>query len=277
MKILIKIVRSLLTLCLIICINLLLFGLTAKNMFQHLINETMKTELSNQIEHTLKNYDIVTDNIKSEEISDILLNSKQAEELYNKYLNDILSETNENNINIGEDIATLIKEHQMQIENQFNIKITDEQINTMKEELNNSEVVNNYNEVVGNIKSELPPSQQKILSIYNEIQSKQFHQTLFFSITIIIVLLAILHKSCYKWLFNVGIACILASISLFAGISIIKGVIDFYLQQQLNILSEVNTNTILSHTFWILILGIILLVLYYIIKHIYTKKNHETI
>lgn len=282
MKTLKKFLRGILTCLLIICIGLLFLSLHLKGMVNELIKEAMKAEISSPITSLLKKQQIIEHNDKSEQITDILLNNEEINKLYDQYsttiMNAMMDEKELDHLDLSHDIQELLKKNQTTIQKQLGIKITDKQIEQFSSEIANSDIIKEHlKNTVQDTKQQLSPQEQTLLQTYVYIISEKFQFILQLFIGSIIVLIAILYPSIYRPLFNVGMATTMTSIFNFIMIPIFKSIIDYYFEEQLNILKEVNINHAITDTAWMLGLGIFLLLLYYIINYfIHKKKDHET-
>lgn len=277
-----KFLRGVFTFLLIICIGLLFLNLHLKSMINDIIKETMKSEISTPITSILKNHKLIDNNIKNEQITDIILNDEDVNKLYDQYsttiINGIMDEKELDKIDLNATINNLIKNNQEKIQEKLNITITDEQIKKFSDEVTKTDgMKEQVKNTIKNIKKQLSSEEQSLIKIYYYVTSNNFKIIISTLIGIVILAIALLYPSIYRPLFNVGLSTTITSILCFIFIPIFKSIVDYYFQEQLNILTVVNAQKSISHTFWMLGIGIFLLLLYYIINYfIKEKKNRET-
>lgn len=276
MKTIKKITRGILTLFLMGCIGLLFLSMHLESMLGSILKETMKSQLEAPITTLLKDKKLIDEQIKDEDITNILLKDEQINKLYDQYSNAILKgmidEKELENLDLSTDISNIIKSHQEELQEKLQITITDEQIETFSNEVAKSPIVK---EKVSEMKNQLSSEEQEILNTYSFIISKNFKLILGGLIILLTFAIALLYPSTYRWLSNIAFAITMASIGNFIFIPMFKSIVDYYFQEQLNILTEIKVKNELTHTAWMLGLGIVLYVLYYTIKYL-IKKNHET-
>ncbi len=275
-----KIIRGILTTLLIVCMSLLFLTTHLENMLGSIIIETMKEEISSPLTTLLKDQKIIDSSINNEEITNILFKDEQMNTLYHEYLDTILhsitTEEDLENLDFGTDLSSLIKSHQKELQEKLKVTITDEQIETFEKKVNESPVIKKkITDTVKSMKNQLSDEEKELLTIYRFAISTKCSFILIGFIILLVFLIAILYPSLYHWLFNVALALTITSVLNFIFIPASKSILDFYVQENLNILMEVGIRETMMHTTWMFITSILLFALYYIIRY-FIKKNHET-
>lgn len=211
------IIRGLLTTVLVFTFTMVPTVIFAeKSVNEKLIGEYTKEEVSKQMTTTLQQElpELTTKEI--EIIQTKIDNSKTINDIINKYTNRILKDLSSDkveNINIKNDIATILEENKSIVEETLDKKIADEDYDRVIDEIvNNYALDDAYKHLIEDTKNNMPKETKTMIEGYNTITSDQFIITTIIISIVSIILIALLKKPYYKWIVNVGIAGIISSL-----------------------------------------------------------------
>lgn len=181
-----------------------------KNIISSLIKDTVITESTKVL---------VEDEVEEEKIAAIkskIQSNKNIDEMVSKYTDitmDSLSGKDIDDVDLSGDIKNIIMENKDIIEDELDVKVSDSDIEKAIDEANkNGELNKVYKEAIENTKSNLSDEAVSALKIYNIIIKTSFQLFVLLGIIIVCVLIGIVKKSLYKWLFNLGISSLISSI-----------------------------------------------------------------
>lgn len=189
---------------------------TEKSVNEKLIGEYTKEEVSKQMTTTLQQElpELTTKEI--EIIQTKIDNSKTINDIINKYTDRILKDLSSDeveNINIKNDIATILEENKSIVEETLDKKISDEDYDRVIDEIVNNDALDDaYKHLIEDTKNNMPKETKAMIEGYNTITSDQFIITSIIISIVSIILIALLKKPYYKWIVNVGIAGIISSL-----------------------------------------------------------------
>lgn len=211
------IIRGLLTTVLVFTFTMVPTVIFAeKSVNEKLIGEYTKEEVSKQMTTTLQQElpELTTKEI--EIIQTKIDNSKTINDIINKYTNRILKDLSSDkveNINIKNDIATILEENKSIVEETLDKKIADEDYDRVIDEIVNNDALDDaYKHLIEDTKNNMPKETKTMIEGYNTITSDQFIITTIIISIVSIILIALLKKPYYKWIVNVGIAGIISSL-----------------------------------------------------------------
>ena len=211
------IIRGLLTTVLVFTFTMVPTVIFAeKSVNEKLIGEYTKEEVSKQMTTTLQQElpELTTKEI--EIIQTKIDNSKTINDIINKYTNRILKDLSSDkveNINIKNDIATILEENKSIVEETLDRKIADEDYDRVIDEIVNNDALDDaYKHLIEDTKNNMPKETKTMIEGYNTITSDQFIITTIIISIVSIILIALLKKPYYKWIVNVGIAGIISSL-----------------------------------------------------------------
>lgn len=279
MKIIKKILICILMIILTLVITSLSISCCIKTVFNDgLINNIIKEELVNEASDILKNNDINIQNEDMEKYKEKIENNEQINEIINNYIDQTISSlTEDEEIDTSDfngDIESFIKENKNILENELNIRIPDEKI---EEITNDAEKIlsldDNYKQIISSAKKQLSSEQQSLLKLYKYIISNNFKILIICIIAAILVLIALLQKSFYKWIINLGIASTISSIFTVLFAITLKIIVNYELNSKPNLNVNININPILISSLITLIVGILLITIYNIIRIFVNKRE----
>lgn len=210
-------IRGVLTTVLIFTFTLIPTVMYAEKMVnEDLIGDYFKEEMTTQLTTAL------TDNITglSEEeyniIKNTIENDKEINEFIDKYSNRIIEDLSKEeieDISLEEDIRNIFLKNKELIEESIGEKLTDEQLKQAIEEvLPQKNEDNTYQQFIKEARKEMPANAQAMVDSYNTITSNEFIIIAAVISIVATMIIALLKKPYYKWIVNVAIAGIIASL-----------------------------------------------------------------
>ena len=143
-------------------------------------------------------------------------NNSEIQEIITKYSDRIITDLSAENIediNLEDDLKTIIKENRSFFEEAIGRELTDEKIDQVIDDVTQDQDFNEtYREMMTDAQDEMPADSKAIIDGYNSLTSSQFIIGLGIVTVVAIVLIALLKKPYYKWIVNVAIAGVIASI-----------------------------------------------------------------
>ena len=234
----------------LILINLICLLMLSFNIQKSLVNGIVKEVIKN-------NYLVQDKNITNNEKINELLNSKETEELINKYLDQILSNVSDDKKldenELKKDIIDYLRKNKKTISDISGKEISDVDIDKVEQELNNNSI--NKNITINSNK--IPKESKQILKGYKSFISIKFQITLIVLIIIDLIIIGLLQWSLYKWIKTLS-KCMITSGTLIIIMSlIVMGIVIV-----LSPLKSFNMNSLLLTGFVVLVLGIFILIIY---------------
>ncbi|MBQ6324382.1 MAG: hypothetical protein IJI22_06100 [Bacilli bacterium] len=271
-----KLFISILFFILINLISAFIFSCNLKNvLIDGIIKETIKENIVRREENT-GNFTIDEEKIselsEDERIQEIL-NSKEAQELMDKYLDltvdGMLDEESLDEITIEEDLLNYLKENKELISEVVGEEVTDEMIDEAASGMETKEISNAIKKAIANNSRNLTTTEKTVLKGYKLFISLEFKLLILAIIIIDLFLIALLQKSYSKWiktlasaLITSGIFVLIASVVVKLIVSYLTGFINF------NIISLIISGATTT------VIGIIILIIYNLILNL-TKKNEK--
>lgn len=187
-----------------------------KAVTEELLGQYMKEELVNSV---VDNLEVNLDQLTTEDVETIKQELKDNEEInqimdkYSTRIIEDLSKEDIEDINMEQDIATIMKENKDSIEKITGSSISDEQLDQAITEITeNNDLDNVYKEIITDAKQTMPTETKTMVDSYNTITSNQFIIIASIISVVAIIIIALLKKPYYKWIVNVGIAGIISSL-----------------------------------------------------------------
>lgn len=198
-----------------------------------------------------------------------LIGKNEVSELAGDIIDEYIKYTKDENYEVSDEIVDKIVEfcvaNRKTIARISKEEVTEEKIRSDETRTN---IKKSLNEVFPEIKKDIGENGDKILFVYNLLTGKLLKLSLFFAIVFLIVLLALINLSVYKWLTTFGITLIVSGIiytSLYVLLMAVKE----------EVLRELNLDINLTPTIIIIIGGVELVfgILSIIIKRIIDRMN----
>ena len=228
-----------------------------KTINNDLIGEYFKEEITSQITETMIDN---LDGLSTEEYNKVkndIENNKEINAFIEKYSNRILEDLSKekvDDVNLEEDIKNLLHGNKELIEQAVGEKVTDEELDQALDTVFTGEDAEySYQEIIKEVRNELPADAQAMVDGYNTLTSQQFVIVSIIISVIAIVIIALLKKPYYKWIVNVGIAGIISALF----IALIGGSISLLVSVVIN---SINQTIKVSATPMLITAGIMLVV-----------------
>lgn len=273
MKLLKKIILNILV---IILVNLFIALTLCADLQSVIVNGIVKEVVKQQIVNKdFQEANTIIENITDNEQVNEILNSKEIQDLINKYIDiaiqGMIDIENIDDISIEQDMINYIKENKEIIEEKTGIEITDEMIEETAKEIQEQKISESFKETIQKTSENIPENQKVILKGYSFITSAKFRGIIIFLIILDILLIAIVQKSYYFWIKNVGDSLLASGI----GITVMSIVVD-NITRKFADFKILNTDILLKHGIYQGVIGIIIIICFKIIlKHI-SKKEEKT-
>ena len=245
-----------------------------KTINNDLIGEYFKEEITSQITETMIDN---LDGLSTEEYNKVkndIENNKEINAFIEKYSNRILEDLSKekvDDVNLEEDIKHLLHGNKELIEQAVGEKVTDEELDQALDTVFTGEDAEySYQEIIKEVRNELPADAQAMVDGYNTLTSQQFVIVSIIISVIAIVIIALLKKPYYKWIVNVGIAGIISALF----IALIGGSISLLVSVVIN---SINQTIKVSATPMLITAGIMLVVSIglIVINNILDKKMED--
>lgn len=286
MKILKSIITSFLTLILTILISVLIISITFKDLLiEDILYEGFKSTIINKdykernttLDDIITEEGVITDNDFVNEI----LESPEIKELVNKYLDKIITTIADENISVDElnefnleqDMINYIKDNKEVLSEKTGIEITDEMIEEASEKLEEIDTKKIVKQTVVNVRNNLSPQEKQLLKAYNFITSSALKIYLIIGIVIILLLIAIIKKSLYKWIRNLSNAMTLAGI----GTLIMSKGLEIIISKMLQVQETIKLESMSTLSMKVLICGVIVYIIYKLISIFIVKENKNEV
>lgn len=241
-----------------------------------LVGTYAKEEISTEIANNIKQELPEVEEAKITALEEKLQNDEKTQKIIDKYIARVLNDLDSekvSDINIEEDVKSIIKENRQEFEAVVGRDLSDEKIEEIVNEISEKEDINGtYKEMIEKAKQEIPVESKTLITSYNSMSSQEFITILVVITIISVVALAFLKKPHYKWITNVGISGIIASIMTAIIGSSMTLVLNFVLGS-MNQTTLISASPILLTSTIMLAVSIILLVINSIIDK-NRNKNH---
>lgn len=183
-----------------------------------LSKEVVKKEVSSNIITVIKDYydDVSYDTL--DKIETNIGNSKEIDIITEKYfdnvVNTIINQKEVNAPKTKEEIMSIINENE-KILNENNIYISGiEKEKIVDNLMKDGKIDRIYEKVVNKVKSNLSNDEIKVVKIYNEVTTSSFRWIIVCAIIILVLFIAALKKSYYRWTYNLSISFFLSGFLL---------------------------------------------------------------
>ena len=239
-----------------------------------IVNGVIKEVVKQQIiSKDFEEANTIGESITSNEQVNEILNSKEVQELINKYveisMESIANEEEIDEISLEEDMIQYIKENKKILEEKIGVDITDEMIEKTTEDIKSQELNKTLKEALQKAKEEIPEKDKVFLKGYVFLTSIKLRLLLIGAIILDILLIALIQMSLYKWIKNVGDALLSSGI----GITIMSLIVKLTTSRMLNI-EILHTEILTKHGVMQLVLGLVIIVTYKVIsKKVQRKKE----
>ena len=272
-----KFLGFIITIILIVLIFVLCISFKLKKTVINTLSKSIvqKEISSNVVDFYKKNVPSAT----SKEIKIIenrILNNKQIVKITEKYFDSIIETIiNDKEVeapDINKELNKIIDDNKDIIKG--NLGVTDEQVDLIEKYVVNQKTIDNlYKNVTKMVKNDLSDEEVKLINIYNFLIGSTFKYIVIGLIVFNIILLMIIQKSYYNWLFNLSISFAINGIVLSLLLSILNNYISSSFDGKFNNISiDINFNS-LFNVGYLCFLACGVLAVFYIIISTIIKKN----
>ena len=233
---------------------------------------------SNVIEEIKDTYS----NVSYDLLEEIEINTKNSDEvnrITQKYLDgilDSLSGKGEIEVpNTKEELLTIIEDNEKILE-ENGIDFTDEQKDHITSELVESGVIDEvYKKLSDELKDNMSDDEEKLVSTYVFIQSNTFRMLCFSSIFILLLIIALLKRSFYRWSVNLGISLVISGLLIILLLPImVNGLGDIFASKLMDQDLSININNIVNYGYVCVMLSALFIIIY-IIGNKVTRYNER--
>ncbi len=285
MKFLKGLCKGILLLCLVNLISLLVLSFSVKGMLSEAVIETaLKGTLKQQIIENIDSSDdgsgTISDDAEVNEKVNQLLENEEIKELINKYfdttIEGLISDKGMDSVNLEEDVIKFIKDNREYLEKEFDVKITDEDIDKLREQDEYKELTEEYKNMVEEGRESLSPGNKMLLEGFNTFVSKKFRGFMIGAILIILVLIALLDKSLHSWIKTLGIStCTGGGIVLIMSLAV-GGMVNMVLKKVGNSV-EFTTQSLTMASIVTIVIGAVIIIGYEIIIRMIRKRKENEV
>lgn len=233
---------------------------------------------SNVIEEIKDTYS----NVSYDLLEEIEINTKNSDEvnkITQKYLDgilDSLSGKGEIEVpNTKKELLTIIEDNEKILE-ENGIDFTDEQKDHITSELVESGVIDEvYKKLSDELKDNMSDDEEKLVSTYVFIQSNTFRMICFSSIFILLLIIALLKRSFYRWSVNLGISLVISGLLIILLLPImVNGLGDIFASKLMDQDLSININNIVNYGYACVMLSALFIIIY-IIGNKVTRYNER--
>ncbi len=199
---------SILTIIIAIAIFVLGIVLNFKATLIDTMDVALKNELSKEIVDLTK--DITNKNPEDikKEVDKVLKENKNIKKILDSSYDEILAVIEGEKIadlDISLEIEELVDET-VEVLKDYDINLTDDDKKEIMNIVNSADVNDNINTAIGDLAKEISAENKTALDVYNFITGTTFKIILIGVIIICVALIALIKKSVYKWLIDLGVA-----------------------------------------------------------------------
>lgn len=271
-----KFLRGLLTIALTFLLIALGIVLSFKTMLINTADQMIKREMTHQFINTMQEQNSEVDEEAIQKIKETIEKNETIQDIMNTYFDqviEILGSEEELKINITEDLNTLVDEGE-KILKEYGITITPAEKEELLDMVSMEEVNTLLNETLAEAKQNLPEQIKEEIKIYQFVMGPTFKVMLCGVILLDLLFIALLKKSPYKWLSNLGGSSLI--VGLFIGFVIPLSIDKLLKTLDNENLFAFNTEALANYGYVLIGIGIVAYVLEFTLKKTIEKKPIET-
>ena len=264
-----KFICGLLTVLLIILFSTLIFSLNFKKVVVNTISSVVvKEEIVSSINDVVSSFDDKVNDEVLEKVEDNIKQSEAIDEVTEDIFDEVMGYLNNGDeiviANIDSELEKLIDENKDTLKD-YGIEITEDDKQEIIDSIALDDLINEkIEEEVMIVKDNMSSEELFVLNIYNVLTSSTLQIAMVIGIIAITVIIALIKKSLYKWMINVGIALCLVGIINIIGMSMV-----------VNLLSDIisiDIGGIVTNGYIALGIGILLIVIHVLLNKFIKKK-----
>ena len=265
-----RIITLVLSFMIIIAITLLLISFNLKSILVNgVIKETIKTTIT--IGNFKEGNEIPKVNTNNEEVNK-LLESKEVQELMNKYLdkiiNNLSSDEEIDEYEIEKDVINFLKENRQEIEDITGKEITNEQIDKTIELYEDNHISHSVEKAIKEAKENMTTKEKTALKGYSFIISTVFKILMFIIIIINLVLISVINKSKFMWINTLGVSMFTSGLLT----TLIALITSLILRGSTGI-KTINTNSLIIPSIIVGLIGLVIAIVYRIVEYKRSDQN----
>lgn len=217
-----------------------------------LSKDVVKKEISSNITQVIQE---LYDDVSYETLETIETNignsdkvTKITEKYFDNIVDSIINDDNGSIPDTKEEILELINENQGILE-ENEITITDDQKEMLVDKLTSDGKIDRvYRNVVTSVRKNLSSSEIKLVSLYDKMVTNTFRWIVSSIIVILILLIALIKKTYYRWTYNLGVSFALSGIILSLALPLVVDTVSIDLTEKLiGKASNININAIINY------------------------------
>lgn len=272
-----KFLRGLLTFLLTILFIVLGFVFSFKSMIVNTADQLVKKEMTDFLVTTMKEQtEIPVEEETIEKIKNTIQENESVQNLFNTYFDKIMnvlsSENPNETINISENLDSLLTDGE-NILKEYGITLTKEDKEEL-EKLVSSEELNTFvNETLVEAKEEMPVQAREAIRIYQFVMGTTFKIILIGLILLDLLCIALLKKSCYKWLSNLGGATLMTGLFMGIALPIIMTNLIKAIDNQ-NVFA-IDTHALSMYGYILIGIGVLSYILEFIVKKVLVSEPNK--
>ena len=265
-----RIVTLIITILTIAAITLLLISFNLKNILVNgVIKETLKTTIT--VSNFKEGNEISKVTTNNEEVNK-LLESKEVQELMNKYLdkiiNNLSSDDEIDEYEIEKDVINFLKENRQEIEEITGKEITNEQIDKTIELYEDNHISHSVEKAIKEAKENMTTKEKTALKGYSFIISTVFKILMFIVIIINLVLISVINKSHFMWINTLGVSMFTSGLLT----TLIALITSLILRGSTGI-KTINTNSLIIPSIIVGLIGLVIAIVYRIVEYKRSDQN----
>lgn len=270
-------IRGLLTI--FIMISLIIFGLvnSIKEVMVDATEKTVKREIKTGVLDIVENYVQDTESVSEEVISKVEEEidknpniKKLMDDYYDKIIGVLSGKEESIEIDAVKEIENLINDSE-EILNDYGVTLTEEDKKEMLSVVSSSEVNTIVNDAIVDVKNNMSSDVKAVINTYAFLISGTFKIVLVAMVVVSLVFIALLKKSFYRWLTNLGIASLVSGVVVGVILPMIISVIIEGVASDGGL--EVTTSSLNTYGYGLIILGVVAIIGNIIISKIENKRN----
>ncbi len=209
-----KFLIGILTILLTLVFLVLGISLTIEKTITENVSTVVKTTITEEIVKEVAKNAKVDEKAVKQELAKVL----EKNEALNKTLEDsldkamdMLSGKQVEDFNFSKELEDVINNSEDVLKD-YGITITEKEKEELIEMVNSEELNNELKETIQEAQESIPESAKTAIDAFNFIRSTTFKVILIVGIGVILFLIALLKKSCFKWLSNLGVVTLICGI-----------------------------------------------------------------
>lgn len=238
------------------------------------ISTIVKEEITNEIVREVANKTNVDKEEVKKGLNKVLEENKALQKTLDESLDkamDILSGKDVKDLDLSKELEDVINNSE-EVLKEYGITITKEEKQELLDMVNSEEINQEFQSVVKEVQEDMPASAKTAIDAFNFVRSTTFKSIVIVGIVVILLCIALLKKSYYKWLGNLSEATIMSGIFYSVIVPLFINVVNSDMASEHNItLSAASMN---RYGYVLIGIGIVSLILNIVLsKTLHTKPE----